>query len=430
MYQIEKEHKSFDKELDELIEKENFRQLNTIQLNAAENISSKKVLLPLMSNFSSKTAEGTPGKRYHLGCDVVDEMEIMGEQRLSSLFNSKQVWLQPLSGSMANLIVIQSILEEYLSHPLDARIFAMKLDQGGHLSHSSQYNITGKIFKNSKFYSVKEETYLLDYDKIHADAMEYKPHLIICGASSYPREIDFKRFGQIAEDCNAILLSDISHIFGLVATGVHQNPFEYSSFITSSTYKAGGPHGGIIIAGKKSTELQRAKINKYVFPVVQSTPDFGSIASKTTFFKEMASDEYRQTQKDIVLNAKALADNLQKMGYNVLTGGTDNHMILIDIMSTHNITGKIASEKLALCGIYTNRNLIPFDNQSANNCSGIRFGTNTISRIGMKEYDMKQLAILIDSILTTELNDDFIKEIREKVKTFVNKFTLNNKNYF
>ena len=430
MFKVEKSYKEFDCELHELIEKEKYRQMNTIQLNAAENIPSKNVLFPLISNFSNKTAEGTPGKRYHLGCDVVDEMEILGEQRLCNLFNSRQVWLQPLSGSMANLIVIQAILEEYLSKPLDARIFAMKLDQGGHLSHSSQYNITGKIFKNSKFYSVNKETYLLDYDKIHADAMEYKPHLIICGASSYPREIDFKRFGEIAEDCGAILLSDISHIFGLVATGVHQNPFEHSSFITSSTYKAGGPHGGIIIAGKKSTELQRAKINKYVFPVVQSTPDFGSIASKTTFFKEIASNEYHETQKNIVKNAKALAGYLQEMGYNILTGGTDNHMVLIDIMSTHNITGKVASEKLALCGIYANRNLIPFDTQNANNCSGIRLGTNTVSRIGMIESDMKALAVLINSILTTDLNDEIIKDTREKVKNLVNKFTLINTTYF
>lgn len=430
MYTLEENLKKFDNELFELIEKEKLRMIDTIQLNAAENVSSKNVLYPLISNFSSKTAEGTPGKRFHSGCDLVDEMETLGERRLCNLFNSEQVWLQPLSGSMANLIVIQSLLEEFLSDPLKARIFAMGLDQGGHLSHSSKFNITGRIFRNTKFYSVNEDSYLLDYDKIYKEAMEYKPHLIICGASSYPREIDFKKFGEIADECNAILLSDISHIFGLVASGVHQNPFEHSSFITSSTYKAGGPHGGLIIAGRKSTTSQRTRITKYVFPVIQSTPDFGSIASKAAFFKEIASIEYHETQKNIVNNSRALAGYLQQKGYNILTGGSDNHMILINILSTHNITGKEATDKLAICGIYANRNLMPFDNQNANNCSGIRFGTNTISRIGMKESEMKELAEIIDSVLTTVLNEEIIKSMREKVKIFVNNFSLNSINYF
>jgi glycine hydroxymethyltransferase len=428
--QVEINNREYDYELNDLIEKENTRLKNTIQLNAAENIASKEVLFPLLSNFSSKTAEGTPGKRYHSGCEVVDEMETLAENRLKKLFNSEQVWVQPLSGSLANLIVIQSIMEDYLPNPSAARILAMGLDQGGHLSHCSKFNISGKIFRNTRFYSVDKNTFLLDYDRIQEMAEEYKPHLIICGASSYPREINFKRFGEIADACNAILLSDISHIFGLAATGVHQNPFEHSSFITSSTYKAGGPHGGLIIAGKKSTAAQRAKISKYVFPVIQSTPDFGSIASKAAFFKEMASLQYHETQKCIVQNSRALARFLNLLGYSILTGGTDNHMVLINVKKTHNISGKDASEKLAHCGIYANKNLIPFDTQSSVNCSGVRFGTNTVTRIGMREPEMEEIALIIDQVLRIELTDENVRVIRDKVKTLVNKFSLINKKYY
>jgi glycine hydroxymethyltransferase len=404
--------------------------LTTIQLNAAENIISKNILYPLTSHFSSKTAEGTPGKRYHLGCEVVDRMELLGEKRLSRLFNSEKVWLQPLSGSVANLVVIQSIFENQLSDPMNVRIMAMKLDHGGHLSHSTPFNLTGRIFKNSKFYTVNKDTFLIDYDQIYEEAMNYKPQLLICGASSYPREIDFKRFGEIADACGAILLSDISHIFGLVATGLHLSPFEHSSFITTSSYKAGGPHGGLIIAGKKSTAEQREKISRYIFPVIQSTPDFGSIASKTAFFREMSTTKYIETQKNIVKNSRALSKHLTDLGYHILTGGTDNHMVLIDVLKSIGITGRAASTRLSECGIYCNRNLIPYDTQNANNCSGIRLGTNTISRIGMTEKDMKGLALLINDILTTDPVQENIAAMKSQVEAIMSDFNQNLSQFF
>lgn len=418
------ELKDFDPEIYNYVIGEYKRQSETIQLIAAENITRHAVLSPLSTILACKTAEGTVGHRYHSGCSVIDEIETVAEERAKKLFDSEQVWLQPHSCSTANQIVMFSLLDEYLPNPKKARILSMKLDHGGHLSHGSEYNIVGKLF-SIKFYGVDRETYLLNYDKIEELAKEFKPHLIVCGASSYPRKIDFKRFDEIAEEVGAFLLADIAHIMGLVISKVHPSPVPYSTFVTSSTYKAGGPRGGIIIAGEKSTERQRKSITYGVFPGVQSTPNFANIAAKAVFFKECGTEKYKETQRQIVKNAKALAKELMERGYEVITGGTDTHMVLVNIKKTHNLTGKEAERRLELCGINANKNMIPYDTEGPTVTSGIRFGTNTVTRIGMREEEMKTIASIIDEILTApKLTDDFIKKQREKVKNLMEKFSV------
>jgi len=412
-----------DPEIKKLVDEECKRQKETLQLIAAENITKLEVLSPLSTILSCKTAEGTVGSRYHAGCSTVDKIEEIAEERAKKLFKSKKVWLQPHSGSTANQIVMFTLLDKYLSNPKKAKILSMSLDQGGHLTHGSIHNISGKLF-TIKSYTVNRETYMLDYDEIQKTAKKYKPNLIICGASSYPREIDFKRFSEIADETNAFLLSDIAHIMGLIVAGVHQDPVPHSTFVTSSTYKSGGPRGGIIIAGEKSNEEQRKDMTYGVFPGVQSTPNFAEIAAKSLFFKECMTSEYKKTQMQIVKNARALASELEKYGFEIITGGTDNHKVLVNIKKTHNISGKEADEKLELCGINVNKNMIPFDTEKPTITSGIRFGTNTVTRIGMKEKEMKIIAAMVNEILKTKISDEYIKEKRKEVKKLMEKFEV------
>jgi len=402
----------------DLIEEEQKRQQETLQMIAAENITSQKVLMPLCSQLMCKTAEGEIGKRYHMGCGIVDEIEKLAEDRLKKLFNSKKVWVQPHSGSTANQIVIFSLLDKYLARTKNARILSMGLNHGGHLTHGSIHNISGKLFSFGHYF-VDKDTYLIDYDMVAKKAEQFKPHIIICGASSYPREIDFKRFGRISEQNNAYLLSDIAHIFGLIVGGMHQSPTKHSTYITSSTYKAGGPRGGVIIAGNKSTDELNKRMTTSVFPGVQSTPDFSEIASKSIFFGECQTNEYCEIQRQIVKNAKILASELKSYGYDIITGGTDNHMILVNIKKTLGITGMEAEKLLGVCGINANRNVIPYDTESPLFTSGIRFGTNTITRIGMKEAQVKYIASLIHDSL-----QGFTKGISDNVKELMKDYSV------
>lgn len=402
--------------IDKLMKNEYKRQQETLQLIAAENITRQEILSPLSTIMNCKTAEGTVGHRYHAGCKIADKVEMIAEERLKTIFNSKQVWTQPHSGSTANQIVIFSLLDKYLSNPKEAKILSMGLDQGGHLTHGSQYNITGKLF-TIESYCVDKETHLLDYNVISDLAEKFKPHLIICGASSYPREIDFKRFGKIAKDNNAFLLSDIAHIFGLIVGNVHQSPIHHSTFITSSMYKAGGPRGGIIVSGDKSTEELRLRMTYGVFPGIQSTPNFASIASKAKFFAECMTETYKKTQTQIVKNARVLASELIGYGYNILTGGTDTHKVILNIRNTHNISGAEAELRLSSCGINVNKNMIPYDTEGPTVTSGIRFGTNTVTRIGMREEEMKVIASLINDILCGDMIGKKI-EVKELMKNF------------
>lgn len=417
--------KRFDSEIYQLMYKELKRQSETIQLIAAENISSKFILAALGSVFNNKTAEGTVGHRYHGGCEYVDEMEQIAIERAKKATGSRMVWLQPHSGSQANQIVYFSIL-----NPKD-KILSLALEHGGHLSHGSPYSITGKFF-NVDFYYLDRKTYLLDYDEIRKKAKEFKPKLIICGYSSYPRKIDFKSFREIADEIGAYLLADISHIFGLVLGGVHPTPVPYVDFITTSTYKCGGPRGGAIIAGDYLAEDLFKKVGYAVFPGIQSTPYFNNIAAKAVFFKEAQTERYKETQTRIVRNAKRMADELIKMGYNVLTGGTDNHLFLVNVKS-FGLTGLIVEKALEECGIVVNKNMLPYDEYGPVVTSGIRVGTNVVSRIGMDEEEMKEIAFHIDDIIkkieplgktSYHLDKNFVRAKREEIKELMKNYPL------
>lgn len=404
-----------------LVEQEIKRQKETIQMIAAENVSREYILYPLATRLNCKTAEGTVGNRYHAGCNIIDKIEQTTEELGKKLFKTNKIWVQPHSGSTANMIVIFTLLDGYLQESKKAKILSMSLDQGGHLSHGSQYNIVGKFFTIDSYY-VDRETYRLNYETIAKKAEEFKPNIIIAGASSYPRIIEFKKFEKIANENNAILISDIAHIMGLVVSGVHPTPVPHSSFVTSSTYKAGGPRGGIIVAGKYSTEEQMKAITYGVFPGIQSTPNFASIASKGLFFQECMTKKYRDTQKQIVRNAKALAKEFINQGFFVLTDGTDNHKVILDIRKSHNMNGKEAENRLEQCGINVNKNLIPYDAEGPTTTSGIRFGTQTVTRLGMKEKDMEKIADLTKEILEQKLSKEFIIKKRKQVKNMMKEF--------
>jgi glycine hydroxymethyltransferase len=348
----------------------------------------------------------------------------LSEQRACKLFNAKKSWVQPLSGSMANLIVIISLFRDKLRTPAEVKILSMGLDQGGHLSHGSPANISGMLFPNLKQYNVEKESGLLDYDAIEAAALAYKPDLIICGASAYPRTIDFKRFGEIAHQCGAVLLADLAHINGLVVSGVHPSPISHAHFVTCSTYKSGGPKGGVILAGDLATEGQCKNINRTVFPGIQCTPDFGSIAAKAVFFKECMTEEYRATQQLIVDNAGVLASALVERGYQIVTGGTDNHIVLVNVKKSIGMTGKEADIRLERCGINANKNVLPFDDESPFVGSGIRLGTNTVSRLGMESEQMQIIVGFIDEILKSDMNEEFVVDMKNRVKSLMFDFPI------
>jgi len=414
----------YDKQVFDLIKKEENRQKETIQLIAAENITRKEILFPLASIFVSKTAEGVPNNRYHSGCSVVDELETLAENRANALFNSKKTWVQPISGSMANLIVITSVLKSSKKDPKDFKMLAMGLDQGGHLSHGSNFHISKMLCPNVKYYSVNKNTGFLDYDEIKSIATDYKPDIIICGASAYPRKIDFFKMKDISDVHGSILISDIAHIYGLVVAGVHPSPIPFSHFVTCSTYKAGGPKGGMIIAGDLANEQQCNSITRTLFPGIQSTPDFASIASKAVFYKECMSEEYKITQEKIVLNAKTISDIFLKKGFDIVTGGTDNHIVLINVKKSFGLTGKDANNRLETCGINANKNLLPYDEEKSTVGSGIRIGTNTISRLGMGINEMHKIADFIELILLSDMSEIFVNKMRDEIKLFMKNFSL------
>ncbi len=418
-------HEHFDEEIVGLIEKEKQRRKETIQLIAAENIVRSEVMRPLSSILVSKTAEGVPGNRYHSGCSVVDEIETIAERRVEEAFKARKAWVQPLSGTLANLIVYLSLVRSKKKRGEEFKILSMGLDQGGHLSHGSSFHVSSFFCSDVRNYSVSRETGLLDYDMIRNISRGYSPDLIVCGGSAYPREIDFATLGEIAKDAGAVLLADIAHIYGLVVSGIHQSPIPHSHFVTCSTYKAGGPKGGIIVSGDLATDEQCRSVTQAIFPGVQSTPDFASIAAKAVFFAESVTDEFRNTQRRIVENAKYLSSCLMERGFDVITGGTDNHIVLINVKtSACRLTGKEANERLERCGVIVNKNMIPYDNEKANVGSGIRIGTNTVSRLGMNTNDMEFIANLIEEILMGDMSDGFVSKAQSRVKEFMKEFSF------
>lgn len=405
--------KQFDKEIADAIQHETNKQHEKLQLIASENFVSEAVLEAQGSALTNKYAEGYPGRRYYGGCEFVDQAEILAIDRAKELFKAEHVNVQPHSGSQANMAVYLSVLT-----PGDV-ILGMNLSHGGHLTHGSKVNFSGKLFEVFS-YGVKKETGMIDYDELEKLALEHKPKMIIAGASAYPRIIDFERFQQVAKKVDAYLTVDMAHIAGLVAAGEHLSPVPYSDFVTTTTHKTlRGPRGGMILCKE---EYQKA-IDKTVFPGIQGGPLMHVIAAKAVSFKEALSDEFKQYQKQIVLNAKKLTEALKEKGFKLVSDGTDNHLMLIDLHNK-NVTGKDAEIALEKAGIIVNKNMVPFDDQPPAITSGIRIGTPSITTRNMKEDEMVIIADFIDQIISNYTDDSVLNEINKKILDLCEKFPL------
>ncbi len=428
--------KEQDKKVYDLITREYERLQNSLQLIAAENQCSRAVLAALGSVVQNKTTEGFPGARFHGGCEFVDDIERLAADRAKETFGAQYANVQPHSGTAANQIVLTALLER------GDRILSLGLDQGGHLSHGARVSFSGKFFEVENYY-VDRETFVLDYHAIREKAIAFRPRLIICGATAYSRVIDFHEFRRITDEVGAYLLADISHISGLVIAGAHPSPVNEAHFTTTSTYKPGGPRGGLILMGRdydKTISVSGKKkplwehVQKTTFPGVQGTPYLNNVAAKAVFFKETLSDEYRARQFKIVENAGKLADDLMNLGYEVLTGGTDNHMALINVANfREGLTGAIAQKCLEDCGIIVNMNRLPYDTKSMAVASGVRLGTPIVTKNGMGAAEMHRISELIDAVLKGvrvvtnseyRINESLSSEIRNKVMQLCRKFPL------
>jgi glycine hydroxymethyltransferase len=407
--------KKYDPMIDEIIQKEKNRQEEHIELIASENFVSDAVLEAQGSILTNKYAEGYPKKRYYGGCEFIDEIETAAIERLKKLFNAKFVNVQPHSGSQANMAVYQALL-----NPGDT-ILGMSLSEGGHLTHGFHLNFSGKFYKTA-FYGVDEVTETIDYDKVLAIAKEIKPQLIIAGASAYSRTIDFKRFREIADEVGAYLHVDMAHIAGLVAAGVHPSPLPFAHVVSSTTHKTlRGPRGGIILTNNEDVAK---KIDKAVFPGVQGGPLMHVIAAKAVSFLEALSPEFVQYQQQVVKNAKVLAEEMQKRGFRVVSGGTDNHLMLIDVKQRYNITGLDAENLLHKVSITCNKNGLPFDKEKPAYASGIRIGTPASTTRGFKENEMKLIAEFIDLAFANRNDEAKLAEINARVIELTRKFPL------
>ena len=385
---INDELKVVDKEIYDAIMKEEVRQNEKIELIASENFTSKAVMEAMGSVFTNKYAEGYPGRRYYGGCENVDVAENLAIERAKKLFGAEHANVQPHSGAQANMTVYFSVL-----NPGDT-ILGMNLAHGGHLTHGSPVNFSGKLY-NIVPYGVDETGYI-DYAELRRIALECKPKMIVAGASAYPRIIDFAKFRKIADEVGAYLMVDMAHIAGLVAAGLHPSPVPYADFVTTTTHKTlRGPRGGMILCKEKYAKA----LDKALFPGIQGGPLMHVIAGKAVALKEALSDDFKEYQLQIIKNAKVLADELVSRGYKLVSGGTDNHLILVDL-SEKGITGKDAEALLDRVGITVNKNAIPFDTQKPNITSGIRIGTPAMTTRGMKEEEMKEIARLIDMALS------------------------------
>jgi glycine hydroxymethyltransferase len=425
-----------DGQIYDLITREYERLQNSLQLIAAENQCSKAVLAALGTVVQNKTTEGFPGARFHGGCEIVDDIERLAAARAKETFAAQYANVQPHSGTAANQIVLTALLER------GDGILSLGLDQGGHVSHGDRVSFGGKFFDVENYY-VDRETFIFDYNAIRDKAIAFKPKLIICGASAYSRVIDFKEFRRIADEVGAYLLADISHIAGLVIAGAHPSPIDEAHFTTTSTYKPGGPRGGLILMGRdydraisvsgKQMPLWR-HIQKTTFPGVQGTPYLNNVAAKAVFFEETLSEEYRARQFKIVENAKSLSDNLVELGYDILTDGTDNHMVLVNVANfREGMTGVIAQKCLEDCGIIVNMNRLPYDTKSMAVGSGVRLGTPIVTKNGMGAAEMHSISELVDAVLKgvkIETNNEyridqsFGSEIRDKVRQLCDRFPM------
>jgi glycine hydroxymethyltransferase len=402
-----------DPEIKATIDAELLRQKNTIELIASENFVSKAVLEAQGSVMTNKYAEGYAGKRYYCGCEEVDKAENLAIERLKKLFNCNYANVQLHSGSQANQAVYLSLLK-----PGD-KIMGLSLDCGGHLTHGAAPNMSGKWFE-AVLYGVDPQTYLINYDEVERLALEHKPKLIITGYSAYTGTLDFKRFREIADKVGAYLMADIAHIAGLVAAGAHQSPIPYAHVVTSTTHKTlRGPRGGIIMTNDE--EIIK-KINRAVFPGLQGGPLMHVIAAKAVAFKEALQPDFKDYIKQVIVNAKCLAESLQMRGYEVLTKGTVNHMILLDLRK-HNITGQLASDSLHRAGITSNKNSVPYDTTSPFITSGIRLGSAACTTRGFKEKEFKMIGNWIADILNAIKDGSDLTIIEEQVLQKVHQLT-------
>ena len=387
------------------------RQQQNIELIASENFVSEAVMNAMGSHLTNKYAEGYPGKRYYGGCEYVDVVETLAIERAKALFGAEFANVQPHSGAQANTAVYFAMLS-----PGDT-ILGMNLAHGGHLSHGSPVNISGKYF-NIVPYGVRSDTERIDYDELRSLALQHKPKMIVAGASAYPRAIDFKKFREIADEAGALLMVDMAHIAGLVAAGVHESPVPYADFVTTTTHKTlRGPRGGMILC----REQYGAAINKAIFPGTQGGPLMHVIAAKAVCFLEAATEEFKAYQRCIVDNAKALAESLMAHGVRLVSGGTDNHLMLLDL-TDKGITGKELEALLGKANITVNKNAIPFDKQSPFITSGIRIGTPAVTTRGMDEADMGEIGAWIADLI--ERREAAVDEVRGKVISLCEKRPL------
>ncbi len=400
-----------DSEIFEAIENEENRQKYTIELIASENFVSPEVLEAQGSVLTNKYAEGYPGKKYYGGCKYIDIVENLAIDRAKEIFKAEHANVQPHSGSQANMAVYFSVLE------VGDTILAMNLSHGGHLTHGSPVNFSGRFF-NIIPYGVGKDSGRIDYNNLRDLAIKNKPKLIIAGASAYPREIDFSAFRSIADEVGAYLMADIAHIAGLIIAGLHQSAVPHCHFVTTTTHKTlRGPRGGLILCKEEYGHA----IDKTIFPGIQGGPLMHVIAAKAVCFKQAMTPEFIEYQKQIVKNAKILAAKLLELGYNLVSGGTDNHLMLVDLRNK-GITGKQAEKALEEAGITVNKNMVPFDPQKPWVASGVRIGTPAVTTRGMKEKDMGVIAEFINRVLNDTENQKIKDEVGEEVESFTKKF--------
>ena len=404
-----------DKEIFGAIKREYNRELSVLELIASENIVSRAVMEAQGSIFTNKYAEGYPGKRYYGGCAEADVIENLAIDRAKKLFKAPFINVQPHSGSQANMGVYMSILQT------GDTCLGLSLDAGGHLTHGKKVNFSGKIY-NFEHYGVSRETMQIDYNEVRDLALKHRPKIIVTGGSAYPRFIDFAKFREIADEVEAYLLVDMAHIAGLVAAGLHPNPVEYAHFVTGTTHKTlRGPRGGYIIS---TNEELAKKIDKTIFPGIQGGPLMHVIAAKAVCFKEALDKKFVDYQKQVLNNAKTMANEFISKNYNIISGGTDTHLILVDVKSSKGITGQIAETVLDKAHITINKNGIPYDSESPMVTSGMRLGTPAITTRGLKEKDIIELVNYMDEALTNYDNEKIINSVAKKVDALCKKYPI------
>ncbi len=405
--------KNVDPEAFEALVGETLRQENNLELIASENYVSEAVLEMAGSVFTNKYAEGYPGRRYYGGCEFTDVVERLARERAKELFGAEHANVQPHSGSQANMAVYFTVL-----NPGD-KILGMDLSHGGHLTHGHPLSFSGRFFEVAS-YTVSKETEMIDYNELMETAKRERPKLIIAGASAYPRILDFEKFREIADEVGAYLVVDMAHIAGLVAAGEHPSPVPYADFVTTTTHKTlRGPRGGLILC----KEEYKKDLNRNLFPGIQGGPLVHIVAAKAVALKEAMTEEFKQYQKQVKANAKKLAKELADRGLRIVSGGTDNHLMLVDVTSI-GLTGKVAEKALDKAGITVNKNTIPFDKNKPLIASGIRIGTPAVTTRGMKEKEMEEIAeYIVDALKHTE-DDAYLEKIKEKVISLTDRFPM------